>query len=120
MPTTSRDEMLVISRFPVPSAVQAPINRGEPTLRGPQVPGRMQKKMENKMRMFVAAALMLAASGAMADEIGDAHKQAITGRDSYWNCLAFACSGRPRLVLPRAWVARRRTSCWNSGAIIRS
>ena len=40
------------------------------------------------MRMFVAAALMLAASGAMADEIGDAHKQAITGRDTYWNCLA--------------------------------
>src|ERR1700742_423672 len=40
------------------------------------------------MRMFVVAALMLAASGAMADEIGDAHKQAITGRDSYWNCLA--------------------------------
>ena len=40
------------------------------------------------MRIFVAAALMLAASGAMADEIGDAHKQAITGRDTYWNCLA--------------------------------
>ncbi len=44
--------------------------------------------MENMMRIFVAAALMLAASGAMADEIGDAHKQAITGRDTYWNCLA--------------------------------
>jgi hypothetical protein len=44
--------------------------------------------MENMMRIFVAAALMLAASGAMADEIGDAHKEAITGRDTYWNCLA--------------------------------
>jgi hypothetical protein len=46
------------------------------------------RKKENVMRSFVAAALMLAASGAMADEIGDAHKQAITGRDTYWNCLA--------------------------------
>ena len=40
------------------------------------------------MRIFVVAALMLAASGAMADEIDDAHRQAITGRDTYWNCLA--------------------------------
>jgi hypothetical protein len=40
------------------------------------------------MRIFVVAALMLATSGAMADEVGDAHKQAITGRDTYWNCLA--------------------------------
>jgi hypothetical protein len=46
------------------------------------------RKKEKMMRIFVAAALMLAASGAMADEVGDAHKQAITGRDSYWNCLA--------------------------------
>jgi hypothetical protein len=46
------------------------------------------RKKENMMRIFVVAALMLTASSAMADEIDDAHRQAITGRDSYWNCLA--------------------------------
>jgi hypothetical protein len=46
------------------------------------------RKKENKMRIFVVAALMLIASSAMADEIDDAHRQAITGRDTYWNCLA--------------------------------
>jgi hypothetical protein len=40
------------------------------------------------MRTIVAAALVLMASQAMADEIGDAHRQALAGRDSYWNCLA--------------------------------
>jgi hypothetical protein len=46
------------------------------------------RKKENKMRILVVAALMLIASSAMADEIDDAHRQAITGRDTYWNCLA--------------------------------
>jgi hypothetical protein len=46
------------------------------------------RKKESEMRIFVVAALILTASGAMADEIDDAHRQAITGRDSYWNCLA--------------------------------
>ncbi|AUC98046.1 hypothetical protein CWS35_30225 [Bradyrhizobium sp. SK17] len=45
------------------------------------------------MRMLVAAALLVASSAAisstaMADEVDDAHKLAITGRDAYWNCLA--------------------------------
>jgi hypothetical protein len=40
------------------------------------------------MRTMVAAALVLMASQAMADEIGEAHRQALAGRDSYWNCLA--------------------------------
>jgi len=42
------------------------------------------------MRIFIVAALMLSATGAgaIADEIDDAHRLAITGRDSYWNCLA--------------------------------
>jgi hypothetical protein len=38
--------------------------------------------------MVAAAALMLMASQAMAGEIDDAHRQALAGRDSYWNCLA--------------------------------
>jgi hypothetical protein len=40
------------------------------------------------MRIIVGLALTFAASGALADEIGDAHKLALQGRDSYWNCLA--------------------------------
>jgi hypothetical protein len=46
------------------------------------------RKKENKMRILIVAAVMLSASGAIADEIDDAHRQAITGRDTYWNCLA--------------------------------
>jgi hypothetical protein len=45
-------------------------------------------KKENAMRMILAAALALSASTAMADEIDDAHRQAVTGRDTYWTCLA--------------------------------
>jgi hypothetical protein len=40
------------------------------------------------MRTIIALALTVAASGALADEVGDAHKIALQGRDSYWNCLA--------------------------------
>jgi hypothetical protein len=40
------------------------------------------------MRMMLATALVLTASGALADELGDAHRLALQGRDSYWNCLA--------------------------------
>lgn len=37
---------------------------------------------------MVTLALALTASSALADEVGDAHKLALQGRDSYWNCLA--------------------------------
>jgi hypothetical protein len=40
------------------------------------------------MRAFIVAALVMAGSAAMAGEIEDAHRQAVAGRDSYWNCLA--------------------------------
>ncbi|WP_024507121.1 hypothetical protein [Bradyrhizobium sp. ARR65] len=40
------------------------------------------------MRMMLAVALTLAASQALADEVEDAHKLALQGRDSYWHCLA--------------------------------
>ena len=40
------------------------------------------------MRVMIAAVLAMTASGAMADEIEDAHRLALQGRDSYWNCLA--------------------------------
>ena len=40
------------------------------------------------MRMVIAVALAVTTSVAMADDVEDAHRQAISGRDSYWNCLA--------------------------------
>jgi hypothetical protein len=41
------------------------------------------------MRMMIALALACVASNALADDdVEDAHRQAIRGRDSYWNCLA--------------------------------
>jgi hypothetical protein len=40
------------------------------------------------MRMVIVAALAITTSVAVADDTEDAHRQAISGRDSYWNCLA--------------------------------
>jgi len=40
------------------------------------------------MRAIILAAVMMLPSFAFADEIEDAHRQAVAGRDSYWNCLA--------------------------------
>jgi hypothetical protein len=40
------------------------------------------------MRMLIAAALAITASAALADEVDEAHRLAVSGRDSYWNCLA--------------------------------
>jgi hypothetical protein len=40
------------------------------------------------MRAFILAVMMMTASASFAGEIEDAHRQAVAGRDSYWNCLA--------------------------------
>ena len=40
------------------------------------------------MRVIILAVLAMVSSVALADDIDDAHRQAISGRDSYWNCLA--------------------------------
>ena len=40
------------------------------------------------MRMVIAAMVAMMTSAAMAGEIEDAHRQAVAGRDSYWNCLS--------------------------------
>ena len=40
------------------------------------------------MRIVIAAALVLTSSVAIADEVEDAHRLAVSGRDAYWNCLA--------------------------------
>jgi hypothetical protein len=40
------------------------------------------------MRIVLALAFALVTSGALANEIDEAHKLALQGRDSYWNCLA--------------------------------
>jgi hypothetical protein len=40
------------------------------------------------MRIVIALAVVLVASSVLADEMDDAHRLALQGRDSYWNCLA--------------------------------
>lgn len=40
------------------------------------------------MRMVLATVLAMMIMPALADEIDDAHRLALQGRDSYWNCLA--------------------------------
>jgi len=40
------------------------------------------------MRIMIVAALAMTASTASAEDVEDAHRQALQGRDSYWNCLA--------------------------------
>jgi hypothetical protein len=40
------------------------------------------------MRMMMVAAVAMTASTALAEDVEDAHRQALLGRDSYWNCLA--------------------------------
>lgn len=40
------------------------------------------------MRMLMAALLAMIPAAVMAGELEDAHRQAVAGRDSYWNCLA--------------------------------
>ncbi len=42
------------------------------------------------MRFLTATAVLIAVSGAACagEEIDDAHRQAVQGRNSYWNCLA--------------------------------
>jgi hypothetical protein len=41
------------------------------------------------MRAAIAAIfIVMTASAAWADDLDDAHRQAVSGRDSYWNCLA--------------------------------
>jgi hypothetical protein len=40
------------------------------------------------MRAIILAAIAMMPSAAFAGDIEDAHRQAVAGRDSYWNCLA--------------------------------
>jgi hypothetical protein len=40
------------------------------------------------MRAIILAAVAMLPCAAFADEVEDAHRQAVAGRDSYWNCLA--------------------------------
>ena len=40
------------------------------------------------MRALVVAVVAMTASVALADDLDDAHRRAVSGRDFYWNCLA--------------------------------
>ena len=52
------------------------------------------------MRMVIAAVVAMMTSAAMAGEIEDAHRQAVVGRDSYWNCLAQEYSRDSKKSMP--------------------
>jgi hypothetical protein len=53
----------------------------------------MIAKKEKTMRVLMAVAFAMVTSAAMADDIENAHKQTLAGRDSYWNCLAEEYTG---------------------------
>ena len=40
------------------------------------------------MRILIAGLVVMASFPVLADELGDARKLAVSGRDAYWNCLA--------------------------------
>lgn len=40
------------------------------------------------MRTLIVAFVAVTTTAAMADDMEDAHRKALVGRDSYWNCLA--------------------------------
>jgi hypothetical protein len=40
------------------------------------------------MRMIIVAMVAILSSIALADDVDEAHRRAVSGRDSYWNCLA--------------------------------
>jgi hypothetical protein len=40
------------------------------------------------MRAIILAAIAMLPATAFADDLEDAHRQAVAGRDTYWNCLA--------------------------------
>ena len=48
----------------------------------------MIDKKENRMRVLFAAMIAMMPSFAVADDVADAHKRALTGRNAYWNCVA--------------------------------
>jgi hypothetical protein len=58
-----------------------------PAYVGPAFKLGLRKKGE-RMRALIVAVMAMTASVALADDIDDAHRQAVAGRDSYWNCLA--------------------------------
>src|SRR5882724_2064345 len=47
-----------------------------------------QNKKETRMRILIAALVVMTAFPAFADETDDARRLAVSGRDAYWNCLA--------------------------------
>ena len=40
------------------------------------------------MRILIAGLIVMTSFPVLADELGDARKLAVSGRDAYWNCLA--------------------------------
>jgi hypothetical protein len=69
-------------------------------------------KKENTMRTILAAVLAMTASVAVADELNDALKLAVSGRDTYWNCIAqeYGRDGNKNLS-EQEFIARVASAC---------
>ncbi|MGA7806126.1 hypothetical protein [Bradyrhizobium sp.] len=64
------------------------------------------------MRTMIALTLMLTGSSALADDMDDAHRQALQGRDSYWNCLAREYSpDRVKTMSEQDFIANIAAAC---------
>jgi hypothetical protein len=64
------------------------------------------------MRMVIAAVVAMMTSAPMAGEIEDAHRQAVAGRDSYWNCLAQEYSRDSKKSMPgQDFTLRAASAC---------
>jgi hypothetical protein len=64
------------------------------------------------MRMMIALVLALVGSPALADEMDEAHRQAVQGRDTYWNCLAREYSpDRVKTLSEQEFIANIATAC---------
>jgi hypothetical protein len=46
------------------------------------------------MRVIIVAMVAIMSSIALADDVAEAHRRAVSGRDSYWNCLARQYQGQ--------------------------
>jgi hypothetical protein len=64
------------------------------------------------MRMMIALVLALVGSSALADDVDEAHRQALQGRDTYWNCLAREYSpDRVKTMSEQDFVANIASAC---------
>ena len=64
------------------------------------------------MRILIAALVVMITSPVLADEVDDARRLAVSGRDAYWNCLAREYPRESNRNMPeQEFVALIATAC---------